>query len=254
MIRIEDHARVRLILLDGPPANTLTFAMLEALGREAAAADKDESVRAILIASALPKYFSPGLDLDEILALPPAERVQMFSRIARAHRALASASKPTAAAMGGASLLGGFVLALGCDWRWLSESGKVSLSEIRLGLTPGPALLGLACAMTGKPGLIKELVLQGKTLKAQEALEAGLVDALLPEEGFLEAALREAQKLAKLPPKAYASVKRSLRKVALPDEEAAWREAQAEFAGLFEGPEAAEGLLAMKEKRRPKWD
>lgn len=253
-LRIEDHGRVRLLLLDRPPANALSFAMLDAIGREAAQADQDDSVRALVIASALPKYFSPGIDLDEILSLPEGERGRMFSKIAAAHRALAAVSKPTAAAMGGSALLGGFVLVLGCDWRWLSQSGKVSLSEIRLGLTPGPALLGLACAMTGKPGLVKELVLQGRTLRAQEALEAGLVDAVWPEEGFLEAALREAQMLAKLPPKAYASVKKSLRKTMLPEEDAAWQAAQEEFSRLFCGPEAKEGLLAMKEKRKPRWD
>ena len=57
MIKIEDHGRVRLLLLDSPPANTLTFELLEAR-REAVSRKTSRS--AILVASALPKYFRAG--------------------------------------------------------------------------------------------------------------------------------------------------------------------------------------------------
>lgn len=255
MIRREDRGRVRLLLLDRPPANVLNFAMLDALAREAREADADPSVRAVVLGSTSPKYFSAGLDLDEILALPEERRHEMFAKIGAAHRAVAGVGKPTVAAMGGAALLGGYVLALAFDWRLLSQdSGKVSLAEIRLGLSPTTPLIRLVLGLTGRPGLVKELVLQGKTLRAQEAQEAGLVDRLLPEEGFLEASLREAERLGKTPPSAYASVKRALRGSLLPDEERLWERGGREFLELVHGAEAQEGMLAMKEKRRPRWE
>lgn len=251
----EDRGKVRLLLIDRPPSNGLTLELLDALTREVEEAGRDPAVRCVLLASKNPKYFSSGLDLDEMLSLAGADSLKLFDRVTGAHRALASLPKPTVAAVEGAALLGGFVVALGCDWRLLAaETGKISLSEIRLGLSPGSPLARLVFALTGRPGLAKELLLQGKTLRAQEALEAGLADSLLPAEGFLDAAAREAQRLARLAPGAYASIKRSIRAALIPQEDALWEAGRREFAEIFASPEAQEGLSAMREKRKPRWE
>ena len=251
----EDRGGVRVLFLNRPPANSLSLSLLDALGAEISVAESDSAVRAVVLCSKIAKYFSAGLDLEELFSLPEARRAELFRKLVEIHRRLASVSKPTVAAIEGAALLGGFILSLGCDWRYLSEeSGKVSLSEVRLGLSPTPPLIRLVLGLTGKPGLVKDLVLQGRILRASEAFEAGLVDKLLPSRGFMEESLREAERLSRLAPTAYASIKRSLRSALLDGEDLLWEEGGREFSRLFVGPEAREGLLALKEKRKPRWE
>lgn len=251
----EDRGRVRVLSLNHPPANTLTDSLLGALREEIEQAGRDPQVRCLILASALPKYFASGLDLDEMLGGAESERGRLFRAMIEAHRGLAGLGKPTVAAISGSALLGGFILTLGCDWRYIAaETGKVSLSEVRLGLSPTATLVRLVLGLTGRPGLVKEMLLQGRTLRAQEAFEAGLVDGVLPGEGFLDAVVSEAARLTKQAPGAYAAVQRAVRAALLPDEEALWTESQREFATLLAGEEAKEGLTAMKEKRRPRWE
>lgn len=252
---MQDHGPVRVLSLNRPPSNPLTLALLEALRHEFSRAQADPSVRSIVLGSSLPKYFSSGLDLDELFSLPESRRGELFRALIGTHRAIAACPKPTVAAVQGYALLGGFILSLACDWRFLAEeTGRVALSEIRLGLTPTSALVRQVLALTGRPGLVKELVLKGATLKAKEAFEAGLADRLIPAHGFMESVLKEAEKLAKSPPKAYASVKRAVREAVTGDEDALWNTALEEFEEIFAGEEAKEGLLAMREKRKPRWE
>ncbi|MHB2026693.1 MAG: enoyl-CoA hydratase/isomerase family protein [Elusimicrobiota bacterium] len=254
-IRRQDEGPVRVLLLDRPPSNTLNSAFLDEISREMDAAAAANSVRCVVLASANEKYFSAGLDLDELLSFPAGQRAELFKRLAQTHRKIAALPKPTLAAMRGCAFLGGFILALACDWRLLgAETGRVALSEVRLGISPGPLLIRIVFSLSGNPGLAKRLVMQGKMLKAQEALAAGLVDDVLPADGFMDGAMREAGRLAKLSPSAYAAIKKAAREAMVPDEDRLWRESFEELGRLLAGEDAREGLLAMKEKRKPKWE
>lgn len=251
----EDRGKVRCIILNRPPSNNLSLALFNCIDAEIDAAQSDPSVRAILLGSALPKYFSAGLDLTELFSLSDQTRSELFLRMIALHRKLASFPKPTLAAIEGSAFLGGFILALGCDWRLIAEeTGRVSLSEVRLGLSPTTPLISLVFSMTGRPGLIKDLILKGKTLRAAEAIEAGIVDKAIPNAGFFDAAVKEAEKLAKLPPNAYAAIKRSLRATMMGNEDELWKNGVDEFETLFSSEEAQEGIRAMFEKRKPKWE
>lgn len=248
-----DEGPVRVLTLANPPGNTLSLAVLAALRAETDRAAADPKVRALVISSALPKYFSSGLDLDEIMALPEAERPRAFEALLGAYRALLALPKPVVGALGGAAILGGWIVAMGCDWRIMSEeSGKAALSEIRLGLTPTPALVSRLSALAIDQRVVKEMVLRGKTLRAPEALAAGLVDELAPEAQVNERALTLAKRLAKSAPAAFASLKKGLNAPFL--DEGLWKRALSEFNLLIAGPEAREGMAAMRDKRRPRWE
>lgn len=249
----EDRDKVRLLSLNRPPSNSLNLALLDDLVQDMQDAARDPNVRCIVLSSTTPKYFSSGLDLDELLGLP--DRSRLFERLIAVHRAIAAVPKPTVAAIEGTAYLGGFVIALAFDWRWAAmETAKVALSEIRLGLSPTLPLIRLVAALAGRPEMAKALVLRGETLRAEEALGAGLVDELTPAQGFTDSVLKNAEKLTKLPPMAYASVKRDWRAALLPSEGDAWISGFEEFQRLLAGDEAIEGLRAMQEKRKPRWD
>ncbi|MDP3540889.1 MAG: enoyl-CoA hydratase-related protein [Elusimicrobiota bacterium] len=252
-IALRDEGSVRVLALTRPPGNTLGLAVLAELraGIEGAAADP--KVRAIVIGSGLPKYFSSGLDLGEIMALPEGQHPRAFEALLACYRALLLAPKPVVGALSGAAILGGWIVAMGCDWRVLAEeSGKVALSEIRLGLTPTPALVTRLSALSNDQRVVKEMVLRGKTLRAAEALAAGLVDEIVPEAEVAERALALAKRLAKSAPAAFASLKKGLNAAFL--DEALWSRSMSEFSALIAGAEAREGMAAMRDKRRPRWE
>ncbi len=255
LISVQKREKVRVLIFNHPPSNNLSLSFFDALEGELEAATLDPNTRAVLLTSAIPKYFSAGLELSELFSAEEKNRSQLFLRLVSLHKKLAHFPKPTVAAIEGSAFLGGFVLALGCDFRLIAEeTGRVSLSEIRLGLSPTIPLISIVSAMSGRPGLIKDLILKGKTLRSGEALEAGLVDHILPNSNFFETALKEADKLAKLPPRAFSAIKNSLRAAVLGEEENLWQKGLEEFNALFAGEEAQEGVRAMFEKRKPKWE
>lgn len=244
-----DEGKVRLLLLGKPPGNTLLKADLDAL----AAALKAPEPRAFVLGSTLPRYFSSGLDLEPIVGSDLSRRHETFEALLGAYGALLSCPRPVVGALSGAALLGGWILAMGCDFRVLAaDSGKVALSEVRMGLTPTRALVSRLSALSKDPRVVKELVLRGSSIRAPEALEAGLVDELAPEAEVLPRALELAKRLSKAAPGAYASIKASLNAPFL--DPALWRAALDEFRSVITSAEGDEGLAAMKEKRRPRWD
>lgn len=249
----EDRENVRYLSFNRPPANSLTLSLLEDLIQDIQDAGRAPEVRCVVLSSTTPKYFSAGLDLEELLGLP--DRSRMFERLIAAHRAIATLPKPTVAAIEGTAFLGGFIIALACDWRWAAvETGKVALSEIRLGLSPTLPLIRLVLSLASRPEIAKSMVLKGETLRAEEAFQGGLVDELMPAAGFMETVSRSAVRLAKLPSEAYAAIKRDVRASLLPDEGNAWVLGFEEFKRLLMSDEAVEGLRAMQEKRKPRWE
>ena len=252
-IAVCDEGMARVITLTRAPGNTLGLSVLASLRAEIDRAVNDSRVRAIVLASGLPKYFSSGLDLNEIMALPEEKRPQAFEALLQCYRVLLAAPKPVVGALSGAAILGGWIIAMGCDWRIMaSESGKAALSEIRLGLTPTPALVTRLAALSIDARVVKEMVLRGKTLRAAEALEVGLVDEVVPEIEVRERALALAKRLAKSAPAAFASLKKGLNAPFLDEE--LWRRSMSEFGILIAGAEAREGMAAMRDKRRPRWE
>lgn len=251
-LQARDEGPVRVLTLARPPGNALDLATLEDLRAAAAAAARNERVRAVVLESSVDGYFSSGLDLDELMRLPEARRHEPFEALISAYRALLSIPKPTVAAMSGSGILGGWIVAMACDWRLLAVGAKVSLAEIRAALSPTSALLSRLSSLSSDPRVVKEMVLRGKALGATEALSAALVDEVFPAADIPAQALTLARRLAKSPPRAYAEIKRALNAQAADHE--AWRRSLMEFHEIFAGAEAQEGVASLRAKRRPRWD
>jgi enoyl-CoA hydratase/carnithine racemase len=243
---------VRVLTLARPPGNALDLATLSALREAVVRAGGDAAARAVVLESEVPRYFSSGLDLEEMAGLPEPRRREPFESLLDAYRALLECPKPVVAALSGSALLGGWVLAMACDWRVAAPTAKISLSEIRAALTPTCALVGRLSALAADPRVVKEMVLRGKTVGAEAALAAGLLDEVRPEAEVRPAARALAAKLAKSPPRAFASIKRTLNAAAA--DEGLRRRALSEFGEVFAGEEAHEGVAALREKRRPRWE
>ena len=165
---------IRVITLDNPPVNALSFAYCAKLLGELHAAHADDSVAAIVLTGAN-GLFSAGADVNDFNAEIPADAVTIRDVIA----AIESSSKVHAAAIDGNCLGGGLELALACDYRVATPGSKLGLPEIRLGLLPGaggtqrlPRLIGARAAL--------EFMLKGSSHAAPRALELGVLGEVTP--------------------------------------------------------------------------
>ena len=247
MTRTSLDSGILVVELDAPPDNALTTALLEGLTALVSEASRNPEVRGLVLASAFPKVFSAGLSVPE-LAPGAGLGTRPFRSLIDAHKALAGFPKPSVAAVGGLAVLGGWILALGCDLRVFSDDAKCTLSEVRLGLSPTEALVRTSLSLARDPGAVRRMVLKGTPLKAEEALAAGLADLVVSGAELRASALREARSLGRVPPGAYAAVKRDVRAAWGLDDGALWDRSVAAFERLHSGAEAREGLAAAARK------
>ena len=198
--RVEVEGGVALCLLDvpGEPVNTLSprvGAELEDLLHTLA---QDAAVEALVIASGKKGGFIAGAKIDMLQAVRSAAEGEALSRAAqRQLEAVERFPKPVVVAIHGACLGGGLELSLACRWRIATDDPKTQLGlpEVQIGLLPGaggtqrlPRLIGIAAAL--------DLILAGKSVRAQKAQKLGLVDEVVPAPILLEVARRRARELA----------------------------------------------------------
>ncbi|MDQ2909084.1 MAG: 3-hydroxyacyl-CoA dehydrogenase NAD-binding domain-containing protein [Candidatus Eremiobacteraeota bacterium] len=173
---------VRIITIDNPPVNALSFALSEELLSAVETAEGDAAVRAVIFTGAN-GIFSGGADVNDFAAEPTTETVTIRDVVARVERGM----KTYIAAIDGNALGGGFELALACDYRIATARSKVGLPEIKLGLIPGaggtqrlPRALGAQDAL--------QMMLKGESIKAADAKAKGVLDEVV-EDDVLAAAL-----------------------------------------------------------------
>lgn len=171
---------LRLTMNDPARRNPLSLALSEELAAALAAADSDDSVRAIVLAGA-GETFSAGADLKEAadwLEADAAALVQMGRRLNRVFEWGERLRKPLIAAVQGAALGAGCALAAMCHVVLAAEDARFGIPEVRLGLFPLVVLPHVARAIGERRAL--ELALSGRTMGAEEAHAAGLVHRVVP--------------------------------------------------------------------------
>ncbi|KRA12871.1 3-hydroxyacyl-CoA dehydrogenase NAD-binding domain-containing protein [Acidovorax sp. Root568] len=218
---------VLVVTIDNPPVNALGAAVRQGLLAAMLQAQADAAVAAVLLVGA-GKAFIAGADIREF-GKPPVAPI-----LPELCRAIENLNKPVVAVLHGAALGGGLEVALSAHYRLALPAATLGLPEVNLGLLPGsggtqraPRLMGVQAATT--------LMLSGQPLKAQAALQAGLVDKLVEGTHPLAAGLAYVRELLA----ANAPVRRT-RDLAIAEPQAAlaWLDAQkAETAkksrGLF---------------------
>jgi enoyl-CoA hydratase/carnithine racemase len=226
--------------------NAITADMYAALADALAAAETDPSVRVILL-HGQPDIFSAGNDLEDFLRRPPQGA---DAPVFRFMAALSGATKPVVAAVNGPAVGIGTTLLLHCDLAYCADDSRFSLPFVNLGLCPefGSSLLLPLAAGYRRAA---EKLLLGEPASAEEALDMGLVNRILPPAEVLGHARRQCIRLAQLPPEALRETKRLLK--------AGWRSAveraigdeSATFGRLLASGDAREAFSAFLERRAP---
>ena len=187
---------VATIILDDPDTrNALGNEILSELIEAFEAARDDEAVRCVVLTSSHEKVFSAGGNLDGFAAdVPPVHKHFGIERFPRLFRLIGELGKPTICAANGHVLAGALGLALACDLIVAKESAGFGTPEINVGVFPFMIMALIYRNVPRKK--TNEMLLLGERLTAAEALEAGIVNKVVPAEEFDAAVADWAAKLA----------------------------------------------------------
>lgn len=243
-----DH---HLITLNRPKANALSLELMRELLAALRAAEADQAARSVFITGGAGKIFAAGADIPSLQADRENPLVEggLLSEGLKTINAIEACDKPVVALVNGMALGGGCELCLACHIRIAAETASFGQPEINLGIIPGwggthrlPQLIGESRA--------RELLLTARTIGAAEALQAGLVSEVVPLEELPAAGVRLAAVLASKPAVATAQTLRVLRERVLHPDRGLALEAAA-FEAAARSADAAEGIAAFMEKRKP---
>ncbi|MBG5023878.1 enoyl-CoA hydratase/isomerase family protein [Pseudomonas aeruginosa] len=281
-LRIEQRGRVLQVLLDNPPANFLTTAVMQELADLLEDLEQRQDIGAVILSGAADGVFLTHFDVDEIERavapitfsmpawltrlllesesllrhLPGARKLlrrtllagvadmNLFHEVTAHMRRM---DKVFIAAINGLALGGGCELALACDLRLMAEDDQVERflgqPEVLIGLIPGGGGTQMLARSLGVARAL-ELCLEGQLLEPRLALARGRVNGLAPAEELLEAADALAQRLSRRSPQAVRLIKRSIYQAASRD----WTEGMAsEKAGFLSAASQGNTRRAMRE-------
>jgi enoyl-CoA hydratase len=240
---------VATVTVNRPKAlNALNAPVLAGLAEAFATLSADRTCRVIVLTGAGDRSFIAGADIGEFVGATPEDALNLAARIRRVTALMTAAPQPVVAQIGGFCLGGGFELALACDIRLASETARLGLPEIKLGILPGGGGTVRLTKIAGS-SVARALTMTGEPIDAARAHALGLVASVHPPEALAEATAALAVRLAALPRFALSQLKASLNAAMSADVETALTLESQAFAQCFSHPDQAEGAAAFLEKR-----
>ncbi|HCP48543.1 MAG TPA: enoyl-CoA hydratase [Deltaproteobacteria bacterium] len=251
VLTVEARGPIELWTLNRPDAlNAFNKALLLAIDAQVDRLDAGAEVRCVVLTGAGDKAFSAGADLKERKSMPASDVPAFVSLIGGTFDRIARCAVPFVAAVQGYAFGGGMEIALACDIRAVGPNAVLGLTETRLAIVPGaggtqrlPRLVGV--------GRAKELILTGRRVRADEALNIGLAELDGRQEGALTAALQCAEAMASGGPIAVRAARDAVERaldLPLPDGLVYEREC---YDRTLDTEDRLEALAAFAEKRPP---
>jgi methylglutaconyl-CoA hydratase len=254
-LRIDTHGSVARVTLDRPAVkNALDDVMIAELADALGVIGSDDAVRVMVLTGA-GEVFSAGADLNWMKKAAKysfEENVRDALVFARMMEALYRLPKPTIARVNGTCLGGGVGLVSACDVAVTVTEAKFALREILLGIAPA-AISPYVLRKIGE-ARAHDLFLTGRTFDASEARALGLVNEVVEMDRLDTATQAWATRFLKAGPKAIATAKQLIDRVAGSPIESVQEFTARTIAGLRGSTEGQEGFAAFFEKRNPNWD
>lgn len=250
VVTLEWDGPVAQITINRPDQlNALNINVLETLDTILDEVAANPACRAAVLTGAGQKAFVAGADIKEMEALSASEAQAFSKKGSDLFLKLERMSVPFIAAVGGFALGGGCELAMACDMRIATEDAVFGMPETSLGIFPG---FGGTQRLTRIVGYARaaELIFTCKKIKADQALDMGLVNQVVSKDNLLDEALAMAKTISKQAPIAVSSVKAVMQQgLELAPEARFELEAQA-FGKLFDTNDTKGGLGAFSRKER----
>ena len=211
--------------------------------------DEDDNVRVIILTGG-ERVFAAGADIKQMATATAIDmlNIDQFSTWDQIKRT----KKPIIAAVSGFALGGGCELAMTCDMIIASETAKFGQPEIKIGTMPGAGGTQRLTRAIGKV-LAMELVLTGKFITAEEALQAGLINRIVPVEVLREETLKLAREIAKQSPVAVKLAKEAVLNSFNSTLDEGLTFERKNFYLCFACEDQREGMNAFIEKRKPEF-
>lgn len=244
------NERIAVVTLNNPPLNLVTLDLCRELREVLYKLEQDDTVRVVVLTGSGQKAFCVGSDIKEFPEVWDDVIHKKLQQENLTFNQVELLSKPVIAAMEGNVLGGGCELSMACDIRILSETGKIGLPEINLGVFPGSGGIFRLAKLVG-PAKAVEMIYTGRTLCAQQALQLGLVNQIVPEGTACTAALEMARCIADKPFEALKLIKRGVRELWLKTTEECFYPNLELSRTVFQTPDCAEGVDAFLHKRKP---
>ena len=248
-IRWDATGTVARLTLNRPSQNVMNLEMMTEMANAIEELHTRRDVRMILIDSACSGYFSAGVGAEGYTSSLVFQMMDTFHRI---FEVILEVSKPVLAVVDGVASAGGCELAAFADMVIATDSAKFVQPEIKLGVFPPlgavvyPRVLGPKRAM--------ELLLTGEPLNAQEALNIGLVNRVVPRKKLKETVENLVARISGQSGPVLSLTKQVIFEGTwLPFEQALKKAQDIYLNELFRLEDAQEGLRALLEKRKPVW-
>lgn len=250
-IQITKKAGYALLTIDRPKAlNALNKDVLTELKAAVSELNSGGDIRVIILTGSGEKAFAAGADIAAMQDMTPDEATAFAELGHSTMNRLSDSGMISIAAINGFALGGGLELALACDIRLVSETAKLGLPEVTLGLIPGFGGTQRLARLVGQ-GVGLEMIVTGEMIDAQRAFELGLANHVYAPGDLLAEAEALAQKIiANKSGAAQRAAKAVIQQgldIALI---AGLQKEIVEFGELFGGPDPKKGMAAFLEKRK----
>jgi enoyl-CoA hydratase len=241
---------IALIRLNRPKElNALNLQLMQEIKHALQEFDNNDDVRCIII-TGNERAFAAGADIKQmesrtVIDMLKIDQFETWDQIRKT-------KKPIIAAVSGFCLGGGCELAMTCDMIVASETAKFGQPEIKLAIMPGAGGTQRLTKAVGK-ALAMEMVLTGKFISAEQALDAGLINRVVPEEIYLEEAAKLASEVAQQSPVALRLAKESVLKAFDAGLQEGLHFERKNFYMCFASEDQKEGMSAFVDKRKPEF-
>jgi len=192
-VKVEVKEGVAILKLDNPPVNQLSEPFVKEMANAIMETFQDQEVKAVIL-TGTGKNFITGADITEIKGV--ANKDDVFSKVMDNHRfinAVEDGSKPVIAAINGNCLGGGMEIAMACHYRIAAQGVQVGQPEVQIGLIPGAGGTQRLPRLVGLPDAL-QIITTGNGIPAEQGMEKGCIDKVVPHEYLLEKALETARR------------------------------------------------------------
>jgi enoyl-CoA hydratase/carnithine racemase len=185
---IEDN--IMIAKFDNPPAYSMTFDCLNVIRDAVKKVNEDDSLKG-LIFTGEGKFFCSGFDLPTFISFKTREDVLGFFNVEEEMLyEIFTCKKPVIAAINGHCTAGGFIVAMGCDYRIATDNpkAKMGMTETKIGLSLTIAEMELVRSGLNSDKLVRDIMYDGERHSFEQGKEMGFVDQIVPEAELMDAA------------------------------------------------------------------
>jgi len=192
-VKVDVREGVAILKLNNPPVNQLSEPFVREMADAMMEAFRDPAVKAVIL-TGTEKNFIAGADITEIKGV--TDRDFLFSRVMEGNHfmnAIEDGPKPVIAAINGHCLGGGLEIAMACHYRIAAQGVQVGQPEVQIGLIPGAGATQRLPRLVGLPDAL-QMITTGQGIPAEQGMEKGCIDEVVPVEALLEKALDAARR------------------------------------------------------------